>query len=143
MNGLHIRHDIREAGSRTRAHLQRNKKAYIAASIGVIAGGLGTLAFATRRPEVQVSPKIHQILSWKPQASQKVVVELTERSNLSKPCRIKGSTDPKDIFISQADASRKLGISESLISGHLNGKFPEANGVRLEWLEKTGSSSQN
>jgi hypothetical protein len=127
---------------KVKAHFRKNRNAYFAGIAGIAAGAGGT-ALLVRRTDVLISPKIQQILSYRPEAHMRVVVELTERANLSKPVRIKGSTRPEDIFISQSDYARKHGVSPGIVSGHLNGKIPDVNGIQLEWLPKVSSSSQN
>ena len=121
---------------KVKQHIKENKTAYVTGAVCLVTGAAGALLLA-EKADVNVSPQIKQVLSYKPEAHQTVVVVLEERANLSKPVRVKG-TDK--IFASQNEAARQLGLSAKAISGHLNGKYDSADGVVLEWLPIIGET---
>jgi uncharacterized membrane protein len=132
-----------EVKDKTKAHVQEHKAFYIGAGSGVALAAAFVAGAYIGKADVKVDPKIQQILSYKPLAIQKTVVELTERANLSKPCKIKGSNKLEDIFLSQNDFARQYGVPQSVVSEHLNGKRPDVDGIVLEWIQKSTEASQN
>lgn len=121
---------------KVRQHLRENKTVYVAGVVCLVTGAAGALLLAGKA-DVDVNSQIKQILSYKPEAHQTVVVVLEEKANLSKPVRVKG-TDK--IFASQNEAAKHLGVPPSLLSRHLNGKLETANGHLLEWLPIVGET---
>lgn len=127
---------MNEKLEKARQHLRENRRAYVVGAVCLVTGAAGALLLAGKA-DVAVNSQIKQILSYKPEAHQTVVVVLEEKANLSKPVRVKG-TDM--IFASQNEAARQLDIPQVIISKHLNGKLETANGVNLEWLPIVGEA---
>ena len=57
------------------------------------------------------------------------VIEREGRGHPGWPVR---NLETKHIFLSQKAAAEAFGIPEGILSAHLNGKFPEANGLHFE-----------
>jgi hypothetical protein len=60
------------------------------------------------------------------------IVTVIEREGRGHPGYIVRSLDTNDIFPSQQSAANCFGIPESVLSDHLRGKFPNANGFLFE-----------
>lgn len=113
-----------------RTHVSENKKAYIAGGVGVVIGVAAT-TIVLKKSNVEVKPKIQQILSYKPNATLEVHIEA-----LGDPGNIIQDMTTGTVYASQGQAARELGVSPSVVSKHLAGSMADAGGHILEKLGK-------
>jgi hypothetical protein len=71
-------------------------------------------------------------------SSQNNVVKVVNRSGHGRPGYLIRSIDTNEFFSSQREAATIFGISEKLLSNHLNGKLPNAEGYQFERLNFAG-----
>ncbi|UVK59340.1 HNH endonuclease [Gordonia phage Pherobrine] len=127
----------KNVASKVKAHVQENKKYYIIGGVVVVGIAIGTsgyiLGTKTSPKEVEnlITPKINQVLSWKPEATLEVYIEA-----LGDPGNIIQDTTTGTIYASQGQAARELGVYPSRISEHLAGKIPNVQGHVLKNLGK-------
>jgi hypothetical protein len=121
-----------EKTDKIKKHFSDNKKVYIGIGIGVAVTTTVVIVKGRSIAGVEVSPKITQLLSWKPSATQNVVVELIERSTPSKPVHLVGTSL---YFSSLSEAARETGHALSKISKNVNGHIPDVNGDVFVLLE--------
>lgn len=112
-------------------HFQKHKGYYVGFAVGATSATGVYLALRSGDSQC-VNTKITQILAYKPQATNKVVVEFLERSTPSKPIHLVG-TDR--YFASIGAAARETGISKATISQNVSGKIDNAKGLVFEALE--------
>lgn len=113
-----------------RKHISENRKVYIAAGVGV-AVGVGVTAIILKKPDIQVAPKIQQILSYKPTATLEVHIEA-----LGDPGNIIQDITTGTIYASQGQAARELGLNPARISEQLKGARDHVNGHVFERIGK-------
>lgn len=125
-------------------HFKKYKTVYIAGATGVTVAGITylimrgryeTLAsggvygletadtLVTMRPITFFSPRTHN-------GSIKII----NRTNHGRRGYLVHSLDTNEFFASQREAAKVFNISEKLLSNHLNGKLPNAEGYRFERL---------
>lgn len=113
-----------------RTHISENKVAYIAGATGVIVGAAAATIFL-KQADVQIAPKIQQILSYKPTATLQVHIEA-----LGDPGNIIQDMTTGTIYASQGQAARELGVNAARISENLAGKIPDVKGHTFKLLGK-------
>ena len=111
-------------------HVRDNQKAYIVGGICFVAG-VAVSAVVLKKADLEISPKIQQILSYKPHATLEVHIEA-----LGDPGNIIQDVTTGTVYASQGQAARELGVSPSLISKHLSGAIADAGGHKLTKLGK-------
>lgn len=123
-----------EKTDKIKKHFRDHKEAYITGGVCLVVGAAVTYLVVKGNDlnRVEVSPTITQLLSWKPNATQNVVVELVERSTPSKPVHLVGT----NLFFSSInEASRETGHTLSTISKNVNGLIPDVKGDIFQLLE--------
>lgn len=118
-----------ETTNKIKNHFRENKKYYITGASCLAVGAVGGAAICWRSP--QVSSKIVQILSYKPQATLEVFIEA-----LGDPGNIIQDTTTGIIYASQGQAARELGLNPSELSKHLKGRNSHVKGHVFEKLGK-------
>lgn len=111
-------------------HFRENKAAYLTGGVCFLAGVATTIIFV-KKADVEISPKIQQILSYKPHAVLEVHIEA-----LGDPGNIIQDMTTGTIYASQNQAARALGVRSARISEHLAGKIPNVSGHTLTKLGK-------
>ena len=125
-------------------HVSEHKALYIVGSLGVVAGFTciivrGQCPGVPRVPESSV-PRVldgpttvtARPLSFFSTRQTTNVVNVIERTGRGHPGYIVHCVETQELFPSQYEAARQLNTSPSIVSGHLNGKLPDVNGVHLE-----------
>lgn len=115
---------------KVRTHISENKAAYIAGGVGVVVG-IAATTIVLKKSNVEVKPKIQQILSYKPNATLEVHIEA-----LGDPGNIIQDTTTGIVYASQGQAARELGVSSSRISEQLRGSREHVNGHTFAKLGK-------
>lgn len=113
-----------------RQHFRENKKVYVAATGGLVAGAVGIVVFQ-KKADVVVSPKILQVLNYKPQAHLEVYIEA-----LGDPGNIIQDLKTGTIYASQGRAAKELGLDPAALSKHLKGLTPHVKGHTFTKLGK-------
>ena len=129
-----------------RSHFERNKTAYMAGAAGVTLAGFTFLIMRGRyealAPGGAYGPEAADTLvTMRPLSflsSQSNVVKVVNRSGHGRPGYLIRSLDTDEFFSSQREAATIFGISEKLLSNHLNGKLPNAEGYKFERLNFAG-----
>lgn len=111
-------------------HVRDHKVAYISAGVGIVVGA-SIATIVLKKPDIQVAPKIQQILSYKPTATLEVHIEA-----LGDPGNVIQDLTTGTIYASQGQAARELGLRASDISKHLAGKSDAVKGHRFVKLGK-------
>lgn len=111
-------------------HVRENKKVYIVGGVCFLAG-VATTIIVVKKADVEISPKIQQILSYKPHATLEVYVEA-----LGDPGNIVQDTTTGTIYASQNQAAKALGTTPSRMSSHLKGDLEHIDGHVLVKLGK-------
>lgn len=129
-----------------RSHFQKNKNAYIAGIVGFTFASITCLYMRGRyealAPGGAYGPETADTLvTMRPLSflsSQSNVVKVINRANHGRPGYLIRSLDTDEFFSSQREAATIFGISEKLLSNHLNGKLPNAEGYKFERLNFAG-----
>ena len=115
--------------NKIKTHIQENKKFYAGVGVGVAVGV--TVAVVLTKSDAQISPKIQQILSYKPHATMEVYIEA-----LGDPGNIIQDLTTGTVYASQGQAARELGVSPARISEQLKGTRDHVNGHVFDVLGK-------
>jgi hypothetical protein len=109
---------------KVKTHLKENKATYFVGVGGVVVGtAVGFFSFGRG---VQIVDSF-KLINWKsPHTSQTI---LHPQGHLGYKVR---DTVTGNLYCSQNSAARALGVNKGIMSGHLNGKFPDVNGHILE-----------
>lgn len=122
-------------------HLRKHKEAYIAGGACLAFGALAGITWPLVRsniPQRGVSEGIAQreitntaslIFRNRQTINITTVLDREGRGHPGWPCR---NLETKRIFFSQREAAMTFDIPEGILSGHLNGKFPDAHGLHFE-----------
>ena len=114
---------------KVRAHIERNKNRYYAGSIVVVAGITcyimrGRTVVGSAASEVNIRP-----LAF---FSKQNVVTVIEREGRGHPGYLVKCLETGDIFRTQGDAARTLGVDKSTMSRHIQGIYPNVNDLHFE-----------
>lgn len=115
-------------------HVRDNQKAYVVGGVCFVAG-VAVSAVVLKKADLEISPKIQQILSYKPHATLEVHIEA-----LGDPGNIIQDVTTGTIYASQGQAARELGINAGRISEQLKGAREHVNGHVFEKLAKASVS---
>jgi hypothetical protein len=136
--------DIAEEWDNIKSHFQRNKTTYVAVGVAGITYALtrsissshigGTVGVPVNGPigtiaENVANARALQLFSNKPHLTMTTIIEAGRQGPPSWVVRCK---ETGDIFTSQIQAARSMGITPSLLSGHLNGKFEDVHNLHFE-----------
>jgi len=130
MNEELIDEDVKQERT-IKAHLKRNKNAYITGGVCLIVGAIAGAVLINRSSGgAQFAQKITQVgIGYKVRPT---IVNFVERSTPSKPVHLVGT----DLYFdSLSDAARKTGHSLSMISRNVNGHIADVKGDVFELLE--------
>ena len=128
-----------------KSHFEKYKTAYITGGAVVVAsisclimrGRYEALApggaYGLETADTLVTMRPFSFLS-----SQNNAVKVVNRSGHGRPGYLIRSIDTNEFFSSQREAATIFGISEKLLSNHLNGKLPNAEGYQFERLNFAG-----
>jgi hypothetical protein len=135
--------NAREIKDKAVTHLREHKEAYAFGTVCLIAGVLAGIARPIVRSNTAqwgvgegtarggVANTASLSLIFRNQQSIKVttVLDREGRGHPGWPCR---NLETKRTFLSQREAANYYGIPEGILSGHITGKFPDANGLHFE-----------
>lgn len=135
-----------DLGSEVKSHFEKYKAAYITGAVGVAFASVTCLYMKGRyealAPGGAYGPEAADTLvTMRPLSflsSQSNVVKVVNRSGHGRPGYLIRSLDTDEFFSSQREAATIFDISEKLLSNHLNGKLPNAEGYRFERLNFAG-----
>lgn len=115
-----------------KSHFQRNKKAYIIGTSGLIIGvGVGAALVYTGSINISVVGDGNQVIG-KAKTVHQMTINLVENSTPSKPVHLVGTNL---YFNSLSEAARETGHALSKISKNVNGHIPDVNGDVFKLLE--------
>lgn len=127
---------MNERFRKTQLHFRENKAAYLTGGVCFLAG-VATTIIVVKKADVEISPKIQQILSYKPHATLEVHIEA-----LGDPGNIIQDMTTGTIYASQNQAAKALNLNASRISQHLHGKVDNVEGHTFEFLGKAQARDQ-
>ena len=123
-------------------HLKNNRKIYLGAAGSVAFAGITCFvmreryealansgAYGLKTADTSVTMRPLSFLS-----SQINAVNVINRSIIGRPGYLIRSIDTNEFFASQREAAKAFGISEAVLSKHVTGKLPNANGHLFERL---------
>lgn len=126
--------------SKIKAHFQENWKLYAGVGIGVIFAGITCLivkgryealansgAYGPETADTSVTMRPFSFLSH-----QENIVHVSHSNGVGRPGYLVHNLDTDKYFSSQRDAATYFGISETILSKHLSGKIPNAEGLMFE-----------
>lgn len=114
---------------KTKQHFRDNKNTYLACGVtAVIVGGI--TYYLTGKSSL-ISPKITQVLSYKPMATMEVYIEA-----LGDPGNIIQDLTTGTVYASQNQAANALGVNRARISEHLSGQLDSVGGHKFQFLGK-------
>ena len=115
--------------NKIKEHFKRNKKEYITGGVCLVVGAAG--AVLSLRNTALINTKAVQVLTWKSNQTIEVHIEA-----LGDPGNIIQDTATGDIWASQNQAAKALGVTASRVSSHLKGKQADVDGHVLTKLGK-------
>lgn len=121
-----------------KAHIKKHKYKYGYAATVIATAGITWLIMRSNIARGEVSEgiargEISNTASFNFRSPNTVnVITVLERDGRGHPGYPVRNVETKHVFLSQHEAARAFGVSESLISGHLNGKFPDVDGLHFE-----------
>jgi hypothetical protein len=124
---------IKEPVEKVKTHVREHKEAYIAGSVGVLAGAAGVLIF--RDSSALVSFKETMNLKYKSPTS--IIAQFIIPA-LGDPGNVVQSVETGTVYASQGQAARELGVDPSVVSRHLKGVLPDVKGAHLKVIGKAG-----
>ena len=120
-----------------KAHIGRHKVAYFTGSVVVIAGityvimrsniAQGAMGGANARGGFANTASIN--FSNKARINITTVLDREGRGHPGWPVQ---NLETKQVFFSQRDAAKAFNIPEGVLSGHLQGKFPDVDNLHFE-----------
>ena len=123
---------------KAKSHLKEHKKFYLGFGVGVVLAGITTPIMRSNIAQGGMSESIAQrgmtntasLIFRSPQTVNiTAVLDREGRGHPGWPCR---NLESKRIFFSQREAAMTFDIPEGILSGHLQGKFPDAHGLHFE-----------
>lgn len=130
--------DVNQTKQKIKEHLERHKVLYSCATTGVMFAGITCLIMRSNiaqggmsRANAQggLSNTASLIFKNKQIINTITVLERDGRGHPGYPVR---NLETKHIEPSQFAMANYFGIPEGLLSGHLNGKFPDVDGLHFE-----------
>ena len=128
-----------------RNHFQKNKNAYMAGAAGILFAGITCRIMKGSYPDVlRVSESsVPRVLDGPAKVTvtplslfsnrmTNNIVTVIEREGRGHPGYLVRCLETNEIFTSQYEAARQLGVWPSIVSGHLNGKLADVAGKHLE-----------
>ncbi len=122
---------------KVKQHVRNNKTTYIVGASCLAVGAACSFVYfrSSLVPEVIIAPvqKNIALAQYKPSnhLTQQVTIELPARGHRR---NVIVNDNTGEIFASQNEAARKLGVSPACVSQHLNGSRDNLNGVVLKNL---------
>ncbi len=118
--------------AKVKNHLKENKAAYFAGAGSLAVGVLGTLAF-TQKVAISQQAQNIALLNWKPFnfLQQTTIVQLPARGHRG---LIIVNDNTRDVYGSQNEAARALGVTASTVADHLKGLRNHVDGTTLTCL---------
>lgn len=119
-------------------HFKRHKTTYLVAGTAVTVAGITYLIMrgtgAQRVPGVEGAQRVPAntasfIFKNKQTVNVTTVLEREGRGHPGWPVK---NLETKHVFLSQNAAAEAFDINPGVLSGHLTGKFPDANGLHFE-----------
>jgi len=117
---------MKEKIEKTKAHFRTNRKIYIALGAGFVMGAVAVLV--VRKDNTLCRINTSRIMS----PGDNNLVTVIEREGRGHPGYVVRCLETNEIFTSQGKAAECLGLRETMLSGHLNGKFPDVDGLHFE-----------
>lgn len=124
-------------------HVKKHKTIYISGGVVVIAGITYAIMRSKPRPlwrgveptsVVKSANTASQFFTNKSTINMITVLERDGRGHPGWPVQ---NLETKQVFLSQRQAAEAFNISPGNLSSHLNGKFPNANGLHFERVNLT------
>lgn len=129
---------MNERIEKIKEHFRENKAIYISGGLGIIAGaGFTCIIMRGRHAGIQGVPDGRDTVTMRPFNFLSPINNVTtviEREGRGHPGYIVRCIETGEYFLSQNEAAKKIGTYPSLISGHLQGKFPDVDGFHFERL---------
>lgn len=122
--------------NKIKEHLKEHKLVYTAGACLVGGVIIGVVVSSVMKSNTLVTNRPLQVLTWK--STQVIDVHIEA---LGDPGNIIQDVHSGIVYASQSQASRELGINNSLISRQLNGKIPHAKGHVFTRLGKAHVSA--
>jgi len=117
-------------------HLNRNQAAYISGvTTGILCAGTTMLIMRGRHAENSMSSDGHDGVTMRLFnffRNNNSIVTVIEREGRGHPGYLVRCIESGNVFTSQSKAANSMNIPEIVISKHLTGKFPDANGYHFE-----------
>ncbi|HEY1247418.1 MAG TPA: hypothetical protein VGE97_00380, partial [Nitrososphaera sp.] len=116
-----------------KAHVKKHQVAY-SFGAGAVVAGFTCLIMRGAYAGIQRVPGGSDTIHVKPLAffSRQNVTTVIEREGRGHPGYIIQCLETGKIFRSQIEAAANMNVYPSLMSGHLNGKFPDVHGYHFE-----------
>lgn len=136
--------DIAEEWDNIKSHFQRNKTTYVAVGVAGITYALtrnissspvrGLVSVPARSPIGTLAENVSnaRALQMFTNKSHLTMTTIIEANRQGPPSWVVRCKETGDVFTSQIQAARAMGITPSLLSGHLNGKFPDVHDLHFE-----------
>lgn len=116
-------------------HFKKNKVVYISTACGVGVGLVAGVLISKNVVNKTTVAEMKNVVAWKPTQITKQVIEVTIEA-LGDPGNVVQDTTTGIIYASQNQAAKALGVSPSMVSQHLSGKFKHVNGHTFTKLGK-------
>jgi hypothetical protein len=129
---------IKERYEKIKQHIKEHKVVYSIGITAIVTAGI-TLVIM-RSNGLQGGPYVEglrggpeNIASFNFRNSQTInVTTVIDRDGRGHPGWPVRNLETKHIFLSQKEAAKAFDIPQSLMSGHINGKFPDIDGLHFE-----------
>lgn len=121
-----------------KAHIERHRKFYYMGSLAVVAGityaiTRSTIAQRVMGEGLNAQRVLTNTASFSFACPQTInVTTVLDREGRGHPGWPVRNLDTQRVFFSQREAAEAFGITPGVLSGHLKGKFPDANGLHFE-----------
>jgi hypothetical protein len=125
---------------KVKQHIKDHKVVYSCVATGVVSAGITCIIMRSNIRQGWMDEGIGQgsmtniasrSLSYKSPQMIKVI-NVLEREGRGHPGYPVRNLESKHVSLSQQEAADYFGISRQLLSGHLNGKFPDVDGLHFE-----------
>jgi hypothetical protein len=136
--------DLSIITTKIKEHIEKHKVAYLCALTGVGVAGITFLIMKEFRTDIRgVSgcPEKEPTDSFSFISNRSMfgsvsnnIVTTIHKQNRGNPGYITKCLDTGELFETQGDAARIMGVSKNVLSAHLNGKFPDVDGLHFERL---------
>lgn len=107
-------------------HIKTHKEAYITGGVCLVVGA-ATILIVTKKSDALIKVTARGIFYKSPITAGVVIPQ-------GHPGYVVQNTSTGEIFMSQAQAAKAVGVQPSVMSSHLNGKTPDVSGYIFERL---------